>query len=359
MHPLHSGPTDSGPTSTNSGPRVLVTGAAGYIGSTLVRQLLDAGYQVLAVDRMYFGEIALAELATHPAFTLLRSDVCTLHPAHLQGIHAVLDLAAISNDPAAELDPRWTDNLNHRARVRLARLARDASVPRYVLVSSCSVYGRASVSEVDEASPVDPLTEYSRAGVLAERAILALGTTDFAPCAVRLGTVYGHSHRMRFDIVVNTMTLSASRRGVLTLHGGGRQWRPHVHVQDVGRALLATLRTPSAALTGQIFNIGETNLRIREVAETISQVFHEHLGQRIEIRSDRDSPDLRNYRVNFDKARDMLAFNPLASMESAIAQLAHGIQAGSIEDSPTTYTTNWYRSLLELGIVSELATAEV
>jgi nucleoside-diphosphate-sugar epimerase len=311
-----------------------------------VGQLLGAGHRVLAVDRMYFGGDALAPYTANPNFSLLRADVSALETEHLRNVSAVVDLAAISNDPAAELDPAWTERVNHRGRVRLATLAHSCGVRRHILVSSCSVYGQAANGEVDESTPPHPLTAYARAGVAAEAGVLALAADSLCATVLRLGTVHGLSRRMRFDLVVNTMTLAAVRQRQITLHGGGRQWRPHVHVDDVARAVLATLSAAPWHIGGQIFNIGQNNLRVRDVAEVVRQVVQDKLGGQVSVLDDGHTPDNRNYRVSFQRAAAALGWRPSASMANAVEHLAARLQQGELTDTPRTYTTQWYRHIL-------------
>ncbi len=328
---------------------ILVTGAGGYIGGVLVPALLRAGHDVVALDRYFFGrarlEGAVGALngAAHGAFTPVRADVRDITPAHLEGVHAIVDLAALSNDPAGELDPALTEAINYEARARLARLARDAGVARYLLMSSCSVYGDTGADIVDEDRPPKPLTTYARCNAMAEDAIRPLADADFAPVVFRNATVFGVSPRMRFDLAVNLMTLNAVRDSRIIVMGGGRQWRPFVHVRDVARAALAALAAPHEAVAGEVFNIGVTNIQIRPLAYLV----REALPFMVEVALAPDDPDRRNYRVRFDKAAKGFGFTAEIAPAAGVREVYEALKCGSVDDEPVTRTVEWYRTLLE------------
>jgi len=246
--------------------RILITGAGGYIGTTLVEMALAKGYDVIALDRFFFGEDLLEEFAANPQFSTIKKDIRDIRADDLTGVDVVVDLAALSNDPSGELDPDLTTSINHRGRVHVADISREAGISRYILASSCSVYGFGETSELTEESPTNPLTEYARSTFDAERAVIAMGDKTFCVSALRNATVYGLSKRMRFDLVVNTMTRNAIDSGEITVAGGGHQWRPLVHVRDVARAILNIAAQPAEKVNQQVFNIGSENQQIRCLA---------------------------------------------------------------------------------------------
>ncbi|MEY4755027.1 MAG: hypothetical protein RJA44_2702 [Pseudomonadota bacterium] len=329
-------------TSNSPGsPRILVAGAAGYIGSLLVRELLARGWRVLAVDRMYFGERPLIDLMKDPAFTLLRADLCRLDPMHLRGMHAVVDLASLCHDESTDLDPDWADTFNHRARVRLATLAREAGVARHVLVSSTAVYGSTRAAEVDETTPARPDSLAAHATLQAEQGCLALRRDGFAPTVLRLGSVHGVSPRMRFDLLVNRMTLGASRQRCVTLPQHGGRSQAHLHIDDAVGAILRTLQAPLERVDGEIYNIGQTNLRPIEVAHIVREV----LGGKLQWLAEGAAAEPHHHHVRFGKAVLRLGWQPTGSLYTAVQEVATALDCGRVADTPETHTLQWYRHL--------------
>ena len=273
---------------------VLVTGAGGYLGSVLVPRLLQAGFAVRAYDRFFFGT---HRLAPHERLELIEADTRRLERQHLAGVEAIVDLAAISNDPSGEAFAAATWAINHAARARCAGLAKAMGVARYLLPSSCSVYGFRPPDQVcDEATPAQPLTTYARANLAAERDVLALADTGFCVTVLRLATLYGPSPRMRFDLAVNGMTAGALATGRLPLMRDGSQWRPLLHVVDAASAFQLMLEAPAREVAGEIFNVGEANLRLADLAARVAQA----LPRPVTIDWYGD-PDTRSYRVDLAK----------------------------------------------------------
>jgi nucleoside-diphosphate-sugar epimerase len=321
--------------------RVLITGGAGYIGTVLAGLLLDAGYHVTILDRLYFPD-TLAHLAGRQGLTVVKDDVRTFDPALLEDIHAVCDLAALSNDPAGELDPDKTMQINFRGRARVAALARERGVQRYILASSCSIYGFQD-GLLDERSAPNPLTVYAQANLAAERAALPLASDRFAVTVLRQATVYGLSARMRFDLAINGMTLGLWRDGSIPVLRDGTQWRPMVHVRDTGRAFLLALQAGPELINGQLFNVGsaEQNVQIMplagRIAEAIARPFRfEWYGL----------PDHRSYRVSFDKIAATLGYRTEIAPEDAAREVAAALDAGTTIADLRTRTVDWYKHLL-------------
>jgi nucleoside-diphosphate-sugar epimerase len=277
--------------------RVLVTGHHGYIGSVMVTAVGAAGHEVVGLDTYLYEGCDFGLDVAHPV-DAIRADVRDVGPEVLAGFDAVVHLAALSNDPIGDLRPDWTRDINFAATVRLARLAKEAGVGRFVFASSCSLYGSGRGDEaVDEDTALRPLTPYAESKARSEEALLGMADGDFAPTSMRNATAYGASPRLRLDVVLNNLVAWAHTTGRVRLASDGSAWRPLVHIRDIARATVALLDAPPGTAAGRAFNIGsdEQNYRIRDLAEVV----RERLPSSVVELAEGASPDARSYRVDF------------------------------------------------------------
>jgi nucleoside-diphosphate-sugar epimerase len=323
---------------------VLLTGGGGYIGTVLAECLLRAGHEVRVFDRFFFGRELFGALLSDPRLELVRGDVRSIEPQVFRNVSAVFDLAAISNDPACDLDANVTEDINLHGALRVARMAREAGVARFVFSSSCSVYGHGEQTHITEESPTHPVSLYARMKVRAERDILELADERFSVTVLRNATVYGLSYRMRFDLVVNLMTLTAFKSGKIFVLGGGKQWRPLVHVRDVARAFELVLESPPDWVNGRTFNVGssEQNYQVWALANMVRDVV-----PGVEIETVPDDADKRTYNVSFDAFRERLGFVPKHDVASGVEEIYDALKRGSVEDDIRTRTVGYYKYLLE------------
>lgn len=311
--------------------RVLVTGSTGYIGSVLMPMLAEAGHDVSGIDIGLFEPCTLGPPPVGvPPTTLL--DVRDLSPGHLDGFDAVVHLAALSNDPLGDLNPDFTYEINHRASVRLAELAKERGVGRYLFASSCSLYG-AGAGFLDEEAPFNPLTPYGESKILTEQDVAPLADDEFSPTFLRNATAYGLSPRLRADLMVNNLVGHAVTTGHVLIKSDGTPWRPLVHVADICGALLAVLEADRERVHNQAFNIGSTeeNYQVRDVAELVQKAV---AGSDITF-AEGASADARDYRVDFSKVQAMVPeFRPAWTVPAGIDQMRDAfVEAGlTLED---------------------------
>lgn len=321
---------------------ILVTGAGGYIGSVLVPKLLDKGYKVKAVDRFFFG---IDKLPAHPNLVLIKEDSRRLKEEVFADVEAVIDLVAISNDPSGELFQEATYQINHISRVSTAHKAKKLGVKRYILPSSCSLYGfQPPEVIVNETSPTNPLTTYAKANEMAEHGVLPLADESFTVVVIRQATVYGHSPRIRFDLAINGMALGAWQNGVIPLMRDGSQWRPFVHVQDTTDVMCLLLEAAPDVINGQIYNVGSdrNNYQLGQLAEEIAssipkQVSIDWYG----------APDHRSYRVSFDKIEKALQWKGKWTAAQGALEIYNALEIGEVTDMAQTITLNWYSELVK------------
>jgi nucleoside-diphosphate-sugar epimerase len=330
--------------------RVLVTGGAGYIGSVLCRILIEKGYDVSCLDRLFFGKESLEDVGGE--INLIKDDIRWFEPEALRGVDAVFDLASLSNDPSGDLDPQKTLDINYKGRVRVATLSKKYKVKNYVLASTCSVYGFQE-GTLNEDSKLNPLTTYAKANMMAEKEVLPLADNSFTVTVLRQATVYGFSRRMRFDLAINGMALGFFKNGKIPIMRDGKQWRPFVHVKDASNAFITVLESDRKLANGQTFNVGsnEQNLQIFDLAKMVAESMHvpfnfEWYG----------SPDMRSYKVSFDRIKERIGYKTSYTPKEGAKEVFDALKEGRLSsDDPRTITVKWYKHLMEAHkLVSDL-----
>ncbi|MBC8085658.1 MAG: NAD(P)-dependent oxidoreductase [Phycisphaerae bacterium] len=321
--------------------KIVVTGSAGYVGSTLCGELLARGHDVVGVDSLMHGGEAMLGFIANPKFTFVRGDLreeSTISRA-VEGADAVVHLAAIVGDPACKRDPDLARGVNYQASMSLINAAEKAGASRFVFASTCSNYGKMGEGEesVDESSPLTPLSVYAETKVSVEKHLLDNDwRKSFSPTVLRLSTVYGLSARPRFDLTVNEFAAELLLKGELTVFGE-QFWRPYIHVRDVARGVIAVLEAPAEKVRGEVFNLGRNDQNYQK--QTLVEIIQQRLPD-VKITYVKQVSDPRDYRVRFEKIRSVLGFELEHTVESGIDEILAALRAGVIADTKNPHYSN-------------------
>ena len=336
--------------------RVLVTGHKGYIGTIMVPMLIEKGHDVTGLDSDFYEQCTFGDEKAIVNIPALKKDIRDVETYDLDGYDAVIHLAALSNDPLGDLDPELTYQINHAASVRLARLAKEVGVTRFIFSSSCSNYGAAGKDWVNEESELKPVTPYGISKVHVEQDVMKLADSNFSPTFARNATAYGVSPRLRFDLVLNNLVAWAFTTGRVHLKSDGMAWRPIVHIEDIACAFIAILHAPRDLIHNQVFNVGLTveNYRIRELAQIVAEIVP---GSRIEYAKGAER-DKRCYRVRGDKLVQTLPeFKPQWNVPRGAQQLYAVIQKTGLSleefEGPKYKRVAHIQKLLDNGCLDE------
>jgi nucleoside-diphosphate-sugar epimerase len=324
--------------------KVLLIGGAGYLGSVLSRKLLEKNYQVKVFDKLIFGIEPIEELLKNKNFEFIKGDICNISEVShaLDDVDAVIHLAGIVGDPASSVNPRKTIEVNYIATKIVAELCKYNQINRFIFASSCSVYG--SNSElINEDSALNPISLYAKSKIASEKSILELIDDNFSPVIMRMGTLYGVSPRMRFDLVLNLLPAKAIIDKSITIFNGD-QWRPFLHINDAAEAYIKVLEAPIENIRGNIFNIGgnENNFKLREIGYLIKELIPD-----AKLNFDEKVNDPRDYRVNFDKAENILNFKAIKTVKEGISEVVNIVQEKSISHINNQSYNNYLRELIE------------
>lgn len=322
---------------------VLVIGGGGYIGSTLVEKLLKKNFKVRVLDKFIYGEKVFDKLRKNKSLEIIKGDATNLSilTLALRNTKAVVHLAGIVGDPASKIDKRLTRHMNIVSTRMIKEAIKGFRIPKFVFASSCSVYG-ASSAVLTERSKFNPLSPYAKSKIDSEREIMQDTFDEFHPTILRFATVFGHSRKPRFDLVLNLFAAQAFKNGAITVNGGS-QWRPFIHVADAANSIIKIIEAPTSKVSRKIFNVGDDsfNITIMEAAKIVQNVLKKN-GKNIKIIVKKGDSDLRNYIVSFQKVKDQLGFSCQTSFEKGIDEIIKHFKKGTYKKP---YTHPYYSAL--------------
>ncbi len=327
---------------------ILVTGGAGYIGSVLVRKLLDKGERVRILETFFFTDIGIKDVKDK--LEIVIKDIRDVDESVLQGVDTVIHLAGLSNDPTAEYNPKANEEMNTKGTEKLALLCKKVGVKRFVFASSASIYDMGFFAPDDiktEDSLVEPRAAYAVSKYNAERILLKLMDENFSPVILRQGTIFGFSPRMRYDLVVNTFLKDALTKGKLYLNCGGEMWRPLASVNDAANAFILLSEADEKDVKGEIFNLCYRNFRISELALRIRKTLCDYYKIKIDIEPDYSNFKTRSYRISNEKLKRKLGFVPEEGIEDSVIEMVKKIEEYRYNDflNPIYYNIQWMTML--------------
>lgn len=329
---------------------ILITGNTGYIGTVMTKFLQEHSYKVVGIDYNYYEGCDLYPSNIRP-FKQIVKDIKDISERDLEGVTAIIHLAALSNDPLGEINPSLTREINYVASVKLAKLAKRLGIERFIFSSSCSLYGIAPDNKpLTEEGRLNPITAYAKAKVEAEKGISELADDNFHPVFMRNATVYGISPRLRLDLVVNNLVAWAYLTGEIAIMSDGTPWRPIIHIEDLCKAFLAALEAPVEKIHNQVFNVGinKENYQVRDIAKHVEEIVPK---SHVKILN-KTGPDERTYRVDFTKIKKTLPqFKPTWNLKKGIEELYQaykdfGLTQKDLE-SPKYFRVRWIKYLVE------------
>lgn len=325
---------------------ILVIGGAGFLGSVLVKKLIELGFGVKIFDSFIYGKRSLIGFRDNPLVEIIEGDIRNIESvnASMKDVWTVILLAAVVGDPASLSRPEQTIETNLLASQMIASACKMNSISRFIYASTCSVYG-VGKDVLDEDAPLNPVSLYARTKITSEQEILKLADDNFSPTIMRMATLYGYSPRMRFDLVVNTMTMTAFLEKKIVVFGG-EQWRPLLHLDDAAEAYISVLNAGESVIKGKVYNVGsgEQNYKIKDVAKIISETL---VDTKMSI--EKTSTDERNYRVSFAKIETELGFKAKHTIAEASNEIYAKLCSGEIKDpKQKVYYNHYFDSSEEL-----------